>query len=472
MPQIDIPHASTKPLVTLITLGCKLNQSETDSIATELRGRGFAINHDITKSSDYIIINTCTVTAKADRKSRSKIYGAIRTVLPNTMDTYAMKTNSSLEDNKKIHPNKKGIVIVTGCFVGTGKKDIENMNVDYIIDNSKKMYIPDIIESHEQGQILDIDALQENYFGYTPTKNIFHIRSNLKVQDGCDNFCAFCIIPMVRGNAQSRPLKDIVQDARIMAENGTKEIVLTGVNMSRYSYEQYMFSDVLEGLLKLPKDFRIRISSLEPDKIDSKFFDLMQNPRLCPHLHLCLQSGSDKILMKMRRMYTSTEFTNCIDLIKAKIPNINLTTDIIVGFPSETDKDFIQTKTLVEYCKFSHIHIFPYSHRTGTRASRMEGTISNAVKKERIQELNAINIAQKNSYRLSTTGQLHTMLVEKIETANNSFVASGLTEYYVPTEITSSTQEIKNTFIPITIKGHRIEKQEMIMQAIPTELCK
>lgn len=442
---------SKKPLVSLHTLGCKLNQSETDSIATALLNKNFIVSQDIQADTKYVVINTCTVTAKADRKSRNIINRAIK--------------------HYSTQAGKKSIVIVTGCFVGSGKETLENMDIDYIIDNSKKKYIPDIIASHENGEILDIDNLKADYFGYTPAHNIFHIRSNLKIQDGCDNFCTFCIIPMVRGGAQSRALEDIVQDARAMAEQGTKEIVLTGVNMSRYAHNDYKFSDVLEALLKLPNNVRIRISSLEPDTLDDAFFDILQNPRICPHLHLCLQSGSDKILLKMRRMYNTKEYMNAIEKIKKHIPNINLTTDAIIGFPGETEDDFLQTKNIITKCEFSHTHIFPYSHRSGTRASRMENEVPADIKKQRIAILDTINKEQKNTYRLRSINTTQNILIEKITQCEQNAVASGLSEYYIPVEITtphnnmSMLSTLLNTVYPATIQTHRMEKHEAIMQA-------
>lgn len=438
-----------KPLVSLHTLGCKLNQSETDSIAAALLEKGFDVSQNIEAEAKYIVINTCTVTAKADRKSRNIINRAIR--------NYSTRTN------------KKSIVIVTGCFVGSERVALEGMEIDYIIDNSKKKYVPDIIESHESGQILNVNSLKEDYFGYAPSNNIFHTRSNLKIQDGCDNFCTFCIIPMVRGVAQSRALEDIMQDARIMAEHGTKEIVLTGVNMSRYASDNHRFSDVLEALLKLPNNVRIRISSLEPDMLDDKFFDLLKHPKMCPHLHLCLQSGSDRILLKMRRMYNTREYMSAIEKIKKHIPNINLTSDVIVGFPGETDEDFNQTQNIITACGFSHTHIFPYSHRNGTRASRMEGEVSSDIKKQRIAILETINREQKNSYRLQSMNTKQNILIEKVAKREHLAVASGFSEYYIPVEITTPHNNISmlsnhlNTIYPATITTHRMEKDEVVM---------
>ncbi len=500
--QLDIPASSSSfknartamqnkehaPVVAIQTLGCKLNHAESDSIATRLKQMGFeVINRDSLDKKQpfthakYIVINTCTVTAKADRKSRHSIYQAIKGngYFRNTEHTEEPTVHGDTPYDSSSHTETTSppIVIVTGCFVGSAKKDIEDMDIDYIVDNSKKSYIPEIIDAHEKEQIFDYNSQEANYFSATPADQSFHTRNNLKIQDGCDNFCTFCIIPLVRGTAQSLPLKKVVENARTMIENGSKEIVLTGVNMSRYSDlcegKEHSFSDLLEALLKMGNNHncRFHISSLEPDRLDDKFFDLLQNPKLCSHLHLCLQSGSEKILLKMRRMYTVSDYMNCIERIKQYDNNFNFTTDIIVGFPEESDHDFMQSMKIVKETGFSHIHIFPYSVRQGTRAERMKA-VDTRIQKDRIQQMQVLCDEQKHQYRISMLHKKQEVLIEK--TMNDANEGYGFTNYYIPvhvyntdTHTTFTAAPIQhNSFIEITPTQWKKERELVLLANI------
>ena len=423
---------SSPKTVALYTLGCRLNQFETESIATRLKAYGYTIVPFEDSSADYVVINTCTVTHKADRKSRASIY---RSFLP------------SQSTHKKT-------VVVTGCYVSSGQEQLSKMGIDYLVDNSKKKYIPDLIHAHAQGHTLDLQALDTDYFDYSPAERIFHTRGTLKVQDGCNNFCSFCIIPLVRGKAQSRSLKQILEDARIMIAGGSSELVVSGVNISRYSVEEdgirYAFSDLIEKLLTLEGNFRVRISSMEPDSLDDKFFDLVDHPKLCPHLHLCLQSGSDRILLKMKRMYTSRDYRDIINAIRMRNANFCITTDAIVGYPEETESDFDATCSLIKELNISHVHIFPYSPRNGTRAARQHDT-NIQVKKDRAQKLKDIALDIKQRYRTYMATQAQTMLVEHIhfDKASNTTCLEGLSEFYIPIRhmYNKTTQHKQGDFI-------------------------
>ena len=462
---INNNNQKQETLIAIQTLGCKLNHAESDSIATRLKQMGFnVVNKDTINTEQsfdkakYVIINTCTVTAKADRKSRHSIHQAIKNY----------KNFHDIEEKTDLP-----IVIVTGCFVGSAKQKIESMNVDYIVDNSKKSYIPEIIDAHEKQQTLDFNSLEAKYFNFTPADQSFHTRNNLKIQDGCDNFCTFCIIPLVRGKAQSLPLKQVVANARTMIESGSKEIVLTGVNMSRYSdtseEKEHLFSDLLEALLKMGTNHncRFHISSLEPDRLDNKFFDLLQHPKICSHLHLCLQSGSDKILLKMRRMYSISDYMQCVERIKEQDDKFNFTTDIIVGFPEESEHDFTQSMNITKETGFSHIHIFPYSARQGTRAQRMQN-IDIQTQKERIKQLQYLCDEQKKQYRLSMLHIKQELLIEK--TMNNNKEGYGFTNYYIPVHLYNTQKNNEhlssiqhNSFIEITPIDWRKDKEPILL---------
>ena len=257
-------------------------------------------------------------------------------------------------------------------------------------------------------------SLKEDIFGFTVAEKSFHTRSMIKIQDGCDNFCTFCIVPMVRGRAVSRPEKDILENIRQVIDLGYKEIVLTGVNISRYDHEGLNFTGLLEKILELEGNFRVRISSIEPEGFGNQLYDLFSHEKLCPHLHLCLQSGSDRILMQMRRVYTLPSYMNIVDQLRARFPLFNFTTDIMVGFPGETEEDFEATCKVIREVGFSHVHTFKYSVREGTRAARMDDQIPSKIKNERSIIVRNLAAENKLRYRKLFAGLTQTVLVENI----------------------------------------------------------
>ncbi|MCK4855409.1 MAG: MiaB/RimO family radical SAM methylthiotransferase, partial [Bacteroidales bacterium] len=275
-------------------------------------------------------------------------------------------------------------------------------------------------------------------------------RSLIKIQDGCDNFCTFCIVPFVRGRAISRPFEKIRENILQVLDFGYREIVLTGVNIGRYDHKGTNFESLVEKILDIPGNFRVRISSIEPDGYGDRFIELFQHPKLMPHLHLCLQSGSDAVLLRMRRMYTLSEFRSLVDKFRNRHPDFNLTTDIIVGFPGETEPDFQSTCNVVKDIGFSHIHTFKYSRRKGTRADRMPDQVPEKVKSERSEHIRQIGEENKRKYRSSLLGKTERVLVEK--TGDGS--ARGYGEHYVPVRFPSGQAE-KNRIYPVIIKGIR-----------------
>jgi threonylcarbamoyladenosine tRNA methylthiotransferase MtaB len=304
-----------------------------------------------------------------------------------------------------------------------------------------------LIDGHFKGEILHPDQLPVNVFGFETVDKSLHTRTSIKIQDGCDNFCTFCIIPKVRGRAISRPPKDILDNVRRVVDNGFKEIVITGVNIGRYNYDGLNFENLLKLLLEVPGNFRIRISSIEPDGFGPDFAKLFHHPKLAPHLHLCLQSGSDSILLKMRRMYNVKGFMQIIDSFRKEHPDFNFTTDIIVGFPGETAQDFKETCLVANQAEFSHIHTFRYSKRKGTRGERMENHIPEKLKVERSQRIRMISDSNKIRYYNSMIGKQQTVLVEKI---NRNGIAQGYGEHYIPIRFKDPAVE-KNSFHTITI---------------------
>ncbi len=405
------------------TLGCRLNQFETDSLASEFHGAGYQLV-DFEEKADVYVVNTCTVTNQSDKKSRNIINQAAR------------KPGDSL-------------LVVTGCMVNSQKEALENQDTStYFVENNRKTSIFPMVDAHFKGEILHPNSLDPDVFGFKPADTTFHTRSLIKIQDGCDNYCTFCIVPFVRGRAISRPFEEIRENIRKVLDYGFREIVLTGVNIGRYKHEGINFESLVEKILDMPGDFRVRISSIEPDGYGDRFIELFGHPKLMPHLHLCLQSGSDAILLRMRRMYTLSGFRAIVDKIRNTHEDFNLTTDIIVGFPGESEEDFEATCYAVKEMGFSHIHTFKYSRRKGTRAERMPGQVPERIKTERSETIRLLGEENKRQYRSSLIGKTQVVLVEK--TSGN--IARGYGELFVPIEF-ETTDPLKNVFREVKITG-------------------
>ena len=406
-----------KRKVAFKTLGCRLNQFETDSLVTDFHKAGYEIVA-FDEKADVYIINTCTVTNQGDRKSKYAINQAAR---------------SSCDDS---------IVVVAGCMVTSKKEYLENRkDITYVVDNKTKSSVFPLVDSHFKGELIHPSGLKQDTFNYTVVEKGFHTRSAIKIQDGCDNFCTFCIVPKVRGRAISRPVNDILENIQKSVAMGNKEMVLTGVNISRYDFEGVRFDDLVEKILDLPGEFRVRISSIEPEGFTEKFIGLFENPKLCRHLHLCLQSGSDKVLMRMRRFYNIEQFMDIIRKFRSRYKHFNFTTDVIVGFPGETEEEFQDTYRFIQEVEFSHIHTFKYSRRTGTRADRLPEQIGEKIKNERSKKIREIADKMKIEYRKQFIGKEQTLLVERNKSKGG---ARGYGEH----------------FIPIVVKGKQLEPNE------------
>lgn len=415
------------------TLGCRLNQYETDALASKFQNNAYKlVNFD--EEADVYVINSCTVTHQSDHKSRNFINQA----------------------NKR---NKDSVLVVTGCMANNAKEELENKDeINYVLENDNKSALYSLVEAHFNGEVKHPSQLNNDLFAYGSTEKGFHTRSMIKIQDGCDNFCTFCIIPSVRGRAKSRPFEAILDNVRSVIANGAKEVVITGVNIGRYEYENYKFDDLIEAILNLDGDFRLRISSLEPDGFGDKFLGLLSHPKMTPHLHLCLQSGSDEVLLRMRRMYTIKTFKNTVEKVRAIRPNFNFTTDIIIGFPGESETDFTDSCDMIQNMEFGHVHTFKYSIRKGTRAERMADQIPEKLKTERSEVLRDIAEESKIKYRSQFVGKTQRVLVENI----NGNVAKGYGEHYIPVQFEAENLK-KNTFYNVIIKEIAPEKDGLLL---------
>lgn len=407
--------------VAFKTLGCRLNQYETDALASQFQENDYELV-SFDDSADVYVINSCTVTHQSDHKSRNFI-------------------------NQANRRNKDSVLVVTGCMANNAKEELENREeINYVVENDQKTSVFSLVEAHFKGEIIHPSKLNADLFSYGFTDKGFHTRSMIKIQDGCDNFCTFCIIPSVRGRAVSRPIQDILTNIKEVIAQGAKEIVITGVNIGRYEFEGYKFDDVVEQILGLDGDFRLRISSIEPDGFGNKFLSLLNHPKMTPHLHLCLQSGSEPILLQMRRMYTVKRFKEIANKVRSINPNFNITTDIIIGFPNETEDDFSATCDAIKELNFGHVHTFKYSIRKGTRAERMPEQIDERIKTKRSEIIRNLSDKIKNNYRKSFIGKTQTVLVEKTD----GEIARGYGEYYIPVQF-SGVNIQKNKFYKVNI---------------------
>lgn len=367
----------------IYTLGCKVNEYESEVMATLLE------NHGFTKSDkpDIAIVNTCTVTNTADSKSR-KIIRRLRREFP------------------------KAILVVAGCMV---QKDIE-VDADIIIGNNKKTEIVNYIKDYKNKQIKIISNMNDMEFEDMALDNFDLTRAYIKIQDGCDNYCSYCIIPYVRGHVRCKNKDKVINEAKSLIKNGHEEIVLTGIHTGNYHDGDYDFADLLADLVKLDGLKRLRISSVEATELNDKVLSIIKKSDvLVDHMHIPLQSGSDEILKKMNRKYDKEYFIKKIEEIRSIRPNINITTDVIVGFPGETDELFNETNETINKIKFTKIHVFPYSVREGTVASRMKNQVDGRVKKERVKKLIEISKENEIKYMEKYLNKNVTFIPEKYE---------------------------------------------------------
>lgn len=416
--------------VAFHTLGCKVNQYETESIKNQLVQRGYeeVLFED---EADIYIINSCTVTSVADRKTRNMLRRA-----------------------KKVNPNAK--VIVTGCYAQTNSREIlEIEDVDYVIDNKNKSNIINFISAIENmnfertknGNIFQEKEYQEYEFATLREMQ----RAYVKIQDGCNLFCSYCKIPFARGKSRSRKKENILNEIEKLVKDGFKEIILIGINLGAYGEDfekKDNFENLLEDILKIEKLERLRIGSVYPDKINDRFIELFKNKKLMPHLHISLQSCDDTVLKNMRRNYGSELIETRLTTLKKNVKNLELTADIIVGFPKEKDEMFENSYRLIEKIGFSNLHIFQYSDREGTISSKMDGKIDVKTKKERADILENLKNKMFTESREKYLGKTLKVLVE--EEKEGFF--QGYTENYLKVKFKSNKNCI-NKILEISIKS-------------------
>lgn len=392
--------------VYIETVGCKLNQFESQALAEALKKKSFGIAENI-ESSDFVLVNTCSVTQNADRKSRQIMKKA-----------------------KKL--GKK--VIATGCYVTTDFTELKNAEfADLIVKNESKFSIPEFLEKHLS---LEEKIPQLKKSSEFPIVHQFErTRAFVKIQDGCDKFCSYCKVPLARGRSRSLDPNTIINFIQKLTENGYKEIVLTGVNISDYFYRGINLFDLVKSILELPGNFRLRLSSLQPDEFDFRLIDLLKDPKMTNHFHLSLQSGSKDVLKRMNRHYEPSFFLSLIQQIRQVSPDCGITTDIIIGFPEETEKEFEETMNFLEEAAFTRVHAFSYSPRPHTKASGMKD-IPQEIKKRRLHRLEekAIEIG-RTFIEKNILGKSYSVLIETRESGKYTGYTSNYLKIYSQKEL-------------------------------------
>ena len=400
--------------VAPLTLGCKVNQYETDGMIELLKEAGMtAVSFE--EKADVYLINTCSVTNMADKKSRQMIHRA-----------------------KKLNPD--AVVIAAGCYVQAAKdKLMEDDRISIIIGNNKKKDIVRILEDYLQAGVtdegmLDISAEKE-YEPLTINSTLEHTRAYVKIQDGCNQFCSYCIIPYVRGRIRSRDIASIIEEVERLALTGVKEIVLTGIHISSYGKDkenEVGLADVIDAISKIESIKRIRLGSLEPSIITDEFIDrIVDNEKVCPHFHLSLQSGCNTVLKRMNRKYTCEEYFEKCEMLRKAFDRPALTTDVIVGFPGETEEEFRETVDYLTKLNLYEMHIFKFSPRQGTVAAGMKDQVAPEIKNQRSDVLLALSERNKQAYEASFRGENLDVLVEEKVRREGKDGYRGHTERYM-----------------------------------------
>ncbi len=427
-----------KKKAALHNLGCKVNAYEVEAMQQLLEKAGYEIV-PFEPGADVYLINTCTVTNIADRKSRQMLHKA-----------------------KKMNPD--AIVVATGCYVQTdeGKLDKDEA-VDLILGNNQKKQIVEVLEEYErqhkkQKHVIKINQTKE-YEELEISHTAEHVRAYIKVQDGCNQFCTYCIIPYARGRVRSRKISQVIEEVQALAARGYKEVVLTGIHLSSYGLdfpeeERETLLSLIQAVHEVQGIQRIRLGSLEPRIITEEFARTISAlPKMCPHFHLSLQSGCDATLERMNRRYTSTEYAEKCTLLRKYFDNPALTTDVIVGFPMETEEEFRKSRDFVDSIHFYETHIFKYSRRHGTKAAAMDGQLTESQKAIRSDEMLALNEKHSREYEESMLGrELEILLEEEIEMNGEQWYL-GHSKEYIKAVLKKQPQYGINDIVRVTADG-------------------
>ena len=423
--------------VALHNLGCKVNAYETEAMQEMLEHAGYEIV-PFQEGADIYVINTCTVTNIADRKSRQMLHRA-----------------------RKMNPD--AVVVAAGCYVqAQAEKQVIDPCIDIVLGNNKKQDLLTALQAYEEAhgdlrEVIDINHTKE-YENLHLTKQGEHTRAYIKVQDGCNQFCSYCIIPYARGRVRSRAKEDVVAEVTDLAKNGYQEVVLTGIHLSSYGID-FENEDNLLSLIRAVHEIegikRIRLGSLEPRIITEEFVQAIAAlPKMCPHFHLSLQSGCNETLKRMNRRYTSEEFYEKCEILRKYFEKPALTTDVIVGFPQETEEEFETTYEFLKKICFYETHIFKYSKREGTKAAVMQGQIPEQIKAKRGARLIELGEKNRRAYEESFLGKTVEVLVEEKSDVNGKEMWTGHTKEYMKIAL-ESEKNLQNCILNVQIKDGR-----------------
>ena len=429
----------------LHNLGCKVNAYETEAMQQILEGAGYEIV-PFTEYADVYVINTCSVTNMADRKSRQMLHRA-----------------------KKLNPN--AIVVGAGCYVQTKEAQaLVDEAIDIVIGNNKKHELVQLLEEYEKSNakcssVVDINHEKQEYEEMFLSKTAEHTRAFIKVQDGCNQFCSYCIIPFARGRVRSRALEDVLTEIKRLAENGYKEVVLTGIHLSSYGVDN---DDHLLHLIECVHEIegieRIRLGSLEPRIVTEDFAKrLSELPKICPHFHLSLQSGCDTVLKRMNRRYDTAEYEAGCDLLRKYFEHPAITTDVIVGFPGETEEEFAITKEYLEHIHFYEMHIFKYSKREGTKAAVMPDQVPEQIKTKRSGILLESEQKMSKEFRDYYIGKEVTALLEETFTYQGKTYFVGYTKEYVKVAF-EAKEDLTNQFVKGILRDQLTEDVYLMVE--------
>ena len=402
------------PRIALDSMGCKLNQAEIEVLAQQFREAGYKLVSP-TGRADAYILKTCTVTSIADRKARYWFRMAHRR-------------------------NPDALLVATGCYAERAPQELSRIDgIEVVVGNGQKQNLLKLLEKRglvgPGGDMVD-DA-----------RSGFRTRTFVKIQDGCNDFCSYCIVPLVRGRERSLPIDRVLNDVKQKIANGYQEVVLTGVKIGSYNCEGTDLRGLIERVLAETSIVRLRLSSLQPQEISPELIALWCDDRLCRHFHLSLQSGSDDVLKRMKRRYSTDDYLKTIFLMKAMVPGAAITTDLIVGFPGEASADFTRSYKFCKEAGFARIHVFSYSPREWTQASCMPQQIEARVKKQRSRKMLALALESAQSFRRQFLGEVMAVLWEK---RSGDEIWSGLTDNYIKV-YTSSNEDLTNKVIPTRI---------------------
>jgi len=403
------------PKIALDTVGCKLNQAETQHLAEQFAQAGYELV-SAADGADIYILNTCTVTHVADGKCRRLLRLAHRL-------------------------NPDALVVAMGCYAERARQELAQIEgVDLVLDNSQKPHLLRLLE--ESGSL---SRPVYAHRGSTAPAG-FRTRAFIKVHDGCNSFCSYCIVPLVRGREKSVPVDQVVAEVRHRVAEGYNEVVLTGTKLGSYNYEGAGLKELLQRILKETEVARLRLSSLQPQEISPELIELWHDNRLCRHFHLSLQSGSEAVLKRMKRRYTVGEYQQAVTLIRGMVPQVAITTDIIVGFPGETEEEFEQSFEFCRQMQFARIHVFSYSPRQGTEAALMTDRVGDGVKRERSQRMLALAGESAQNFRQRFLDKTLLVLWEK----QTGGIWSGLTDNYIRV-YTRSSEDLTNQILQVKL---------------------